>query len=94
MDEHQEIIEGLLDGIEQLYLLAYAQRLLLTTLHGEAWEPLVALAQAEIAPDVSALFAPLRDAIAGAPDGSYPAGDWRRVVQRLVDSATAPEEPS
>ncbi len=92
MDENQEIIEGLIDAVEQLYLLAYAQRMLLTSLYGGAWEPLVALAQAEIAPNVSELFAPLRDAIAGAPGGSYPAGDWRRVVQRLVDSATAPED--
>lgn len=90
MDEHQEIIEELFDAVEQLYLVSFAQKIVLTALLGESWEAHVALAQAEISPDVQALFAPLRDAIVVAPDGSYPAGDWRRVVQRLVDSATLP----
>lgn len=91
MHEYQEIVDGLLDGIEQLYLVAFSQRTVLDAILGDAWKSPAALAQAEFAPIVAELFAPLRDAIAGAPDGSYPAGDWRQVVQRLVDSATPPE---
>jgi hypothetical protein len=92
MRNYDEILDELLVGIEQLYLLATVQRAFLTTHFGDEWEPHVARAQVDLAPHIAALFAPLRDAVAEAPDGSYPAADWRRVVRGLVDAVNPPEK--
>lgn len=94
MHEEYEMLDGLVDGIEQLYSLAYAQRMLLTALYGSEWEPHVAYAQAEISQVFAELFSPLRDAIAGAHDGSYPARYWPQAVQNLVDTVTPPKAHS
>jgi len=85
-----DIIEELLKGAEQLYLLAYTQRLFLTDLYGSEWESHVASVQAELAPYVAGLFAPLRDAVDINPSGSYPLVRWHRVVHRLVEGVTPP----
>jgi hypothetical protein len=94
MHEYDEIIDRLLEGIEQLYLIISVQQAFLTIHFGKEWEPHIARAQVDLAPHIAELFAPLRDALAGAPDGSYPAGDWRRVVQGLVDTANPPKPHS
>jgi hypothetical protein len=94
MDECYEIIDGLLDGIEQLYLLAVSQRAFLTVHHKESWEPHVARAQADLAPHIAELFSPLRDALAAVPGGNYPIGDLRRMIHGLVDAANPPKADS
>jgi hypothetical protein len=88
--ECQEIVDGLMDAVEQLYCISFAQRTVLTAIYGEGWEPSAAYVQAEIAPNVAQLFEPLRDAISEDLDGNYPPAGWRQVVRRLVDSATPP----
>jgi hypothetical protein len=86
MDESQEIIDRLLKVVETLSLRTMALTAFITVHHGAGWEASVARVQDELAPHIGELFAPLEDAIAGAPDGSYPANVWRQVVRGLVDS--------
>jgi hypothetical protein len=94
MHNDDEIIDHLLDGIEQLYLLVTAQQAFLTIHFGEEWQSHISRAQVDLAPHIAELFAPLRDALAGASDGNYPSSDWRRVVRGLVRTANPPNPDS
>ena len=86
----QDLVDELVDGMRDLFVILYAQQAVLASMFGETWRPTVAAVREEIAPYFAELFGPLKDEISEAFDQNRPSSTVHWIVRRLVDNAIHP----